>query len=100
MFRPRAGAREQETIAALQRMVNEKGDFRHFSILDPIREAPFPHLKVMTVDGMAAYIGSANLSDAALTGRNLKFGVLVHGSQVHVVDAFLNLNSRRSQGDP
>jgi hypothetical protein len=45
----------------------------------------FPHLKVLSVDGRWAYIGSANLTWAALI-HNVELGVLVDGGEVVVLD--------------
>ena len=90
VFRPRVGTREREAISVLLDRVRANGAPSHFTILDPRENAPFPHLKVMTSDGLVAYIGSANFTDAALLGRNLEFGVLVFGNQVEVVDRFLD----------
>ena len=51
----------------------------------------WPHLKVVTVDGSSAYVGSANFTGAALAGRNLELGVLVRGSGVALIDNVLDL---------
>ena len=45
----------------------------------------FPHLKVLSVDGRWAYIGSANLTWAALI-HNVELGVLVDGDEVVILD--------------
>ena len=94
LFRPRMGVRERESVSILIDRVRAKGAPSCFRILDPLEGALFPHLKVMTGDGSVAYVGSANLTDAALAGRNLEIGVLVHGSQVQIVDSFLDLYTR------
>ena len=99
LFRPRTGVRERESVSALIKRMRAEGAPRYFSILDPLRGTPFPHLKVMTGDGSVAYVGSANLTDAALAGRNLEFGVLVYGDQVEVVDRFLDQNTAFSDED-
>jgi len=39
-------------------------------------DAPWAHLKVMTVDSAAAYIGSANVTGATLAGPNLELLVV------------------------
>ena len=91
LVRPGRGERERKAIDALHHSVLKGGDPQLFAVLDTVDEAPFPHLKVMTVDGKAAYIGSANLTAAAFEGRNLELGVLVHGEQVEVIDEFLNM---------
>ena len=91
LVRPAAESREREAVSLLLGSVEERGRPEYFTILDPVEGAPFPHLKVMTTDGSTAYIGSANLTGAALAGRNLEFGVLVRGEQVQTLDRFLDL---------
>lgn len=96
LIRPASGKRALASIASLRRFVWEKGNPDHFTLLDAIPRAPFPHLKVMTVDGVAAYVGSAHLTAAALEGRNLELGVLVHGGHVEVIDHFLDMYTGKS----
>ena len=91
LIRSISGLRERESVSLLLGSVEERGCSEFFSILDPIEGTSFPHLKVVTTDGSTAYIGSANLTGAALTGRNLEFGVLVRGEQVQTLDRFLDL---------
>lgn len=45
----------------------------------------FPHLKVLSVDGRRAYVGSANLTWAALI-HNVELGVLLDGEEVVTLD--------------
>ncbi len=45
----------------------------------------------MVIDGVAAYVGSANVTAAGLAGRNLELGVLVRGSKVAVIEGLLDL---------
>jgi len=54
-------------------------------------DAPWAHLKVLTADSLAAYIGSANVTAAGLAGQNLELGVLVRGSGVAVVERILDM---------
>lgn len=96
LIRPTQGRREHASIASLHYSVRQKGDPSLFTLRDTIEGGPFPHLKVMTVDGVAAYVGSANFTAAALEGRNLELGVLIRGSQVQVIDEFLNMYSERA----
>lgn len=91
LVRPASRSRECEAVGLLLESVGERGRPEYFTILDPVEGAPFPHLKVMTTDSSTAYIGSANLTGAALAGRNLEFGVLVRGEQVRTLDRFLDL---------
>jgi hypothetical protein len=46
---------------------------------------------VLVSDSAAAYIGSANVTDAGIAGPNLELGVLVRGRAVEVVDQLLDL---------
>lgn len=78
------------TAALVSAVINE-GDPTRFRLKQALADAPFAHLKVMVVDGVGAYIGSANITAAGLAGRNLELGVLVRGSQVAVIDRFLDL---------
>jgi hypothetical protein len=54
-------------------------------------DAPWAHLKVVTSDSIAAYIGSANVTGAGIAGHNLELGVLVRGPTVAVVEQTLDL---------
>ena len=89
------GKRAHASITSLHYSVQNKGDTTRFTLLNTFEGGPFPHLKVMTVDGVAAYIGSANLTAAALEGRNLELGVLAHGKQVEAIDEFLDIHTGR-----
>ena len=95
IIRPGPGERERIAIEMLQLLVLTEGDTSNLLIVETRDDSPFPHLKVMTVDGRSAYVGSANLTAAALEGRNLEFGVLVRGEQVRAVDGFLNMYTVR-----
>lgn len=71
---------------------------RHLSaeLIDAIRlgwlipGVPWPHLKVVLVDGEAAYVGSANLTRAGLAGGNLELGVLIRGMETQKVSRLLD----------
>ena len=54
-------------------------------------DAPWAHLKVLTADSTAAYIGSANVTGAGIGGHNLEVGVLVRGEPVAVVERILHM---------
>ena len=54
-------------------------------------DAPWAHLKVMTSDSFAAYIGSANVTEAGIAGHNIELGVLVRGPTVMVVEHIIDL---------
>jgi phosphatidylserine/phosphatidylglycerophosphate/cardiolipin synthase-like enzyme len=72
----RWGRTELEAVRALRAAIAQSGD---------------QNLKVLVVDGVRAYIGSANMTAAALAGRNLELGVLVRGPDVGIVDRLLDL---------
>jgi phosphatidylserine/phosphatidylglycerophosphate/cardiolipin synthase-like enzyme len=73
------GALEMEGVPSRVRIVAARGG------------APWPHLKVMVRDGIAAYVGSANVTGPGLGGANLEFGVLVRGPQARVIDRVIDL---------
>ncbi len=77
-------------LDSLRRTVVAKGRTEVFRIIHPDPTGPWPHLKVVTVDGNYAYVGSANLTAAGL-GSNVEMGVLVTGPEVAVLDATLDL---------
>jgi phosphatidylserine/phosphatidylglycerophosphate/cardiolipin synthase-like enzyme len=52
-------------------------------------DRPFPHLKLIAVDGERAYIGSANLTWPALTS-NAEIGALVDGDPVRVLERWFD----------
>ncbi|MDA8312467.1 MAG: phospholipase D family protein [Actinomycetota bacterium] len=58
-------------------------------------DAPWAHLKALTADARAAYIGSANVTGAGLAGPNLELGILVRGPTVAVVERLLDLFRER-----
>lgn len=59
----------------------------------------FPHLKLLTVDGTAAYIGSANMTFAGMT-TNFEVGALVEGPAVVAYEALVDELVRRAQELP
>lgn len=81
---------ELDALDHLQRVVVERGDLSRLSVVTLNPEAPFGHLKVLTVDAFAAYVGSANITAAALMGRNVELGVLLRGRDVAVIDRLLD----------
>lgn len=62
------------------------------------QDGPWPHLKVMTVDGRAAYVGSANLTRRGLAEGNLELGILLRGSRVALIDAILDTIAVKDNG--
>jgi phosphatidylserine/phosphatidylglycerophosphate/cardiolipin synthase-like enzyme len=55
----------------------------------------FPHLKLLTADGAAAYIGSANMTFAGMT-TNFEVGALVEGDAVVAFEALVDDLVRRA----
>jgi phosphatidylserine/phosphatidylglycerophosphate/cardiolipin synthase-like enzyme len=95
LFDPVSWEPARAARAALTEAVRSNGDASRLRLVRAPPEAPFSHLKVMVVDGEAAYIGSANITGAGLAGRNLELGVLVRGSQVAVIERILDLYQAR-----
>jgi phosphatidylserine/phosphatidylglycerophosphate/cardiolipin synthase-like enzyme len=58
-----------------------------------------PHLKLLTVDGDAAYIGSANMTFAGMT-TNFEVGALVEGSAVVAFETLVDDLVKRAQCPP
>jgi phosphatidylserine/phosphatidylglycerophosphate/cardiolipin synthase-like enzyme len=60
------------------------------TIREPRADVVWPHLKLVTFDRRAAYVGSANFTRRGLAGGNLELGVLVEGDAVEQLDALLD----------
>ena len=69
--------------------IASEGRSSNFSVSSLRDDAPWAHLKVLTSDSAAAYIGSANVTGAGIGGHNLELGVLVRGGPVVVVERIL-----------
>jgi phosphatidylserine/phosphatidylglycerophosphate/cardiolipin synthase-like enzyme len=91
LFDPIGWAPARAAMAALRDAVARTGDSSKLRLVRASFAAPFAHLKVVVVDGRAAYVGSANVTGAGLAGRNLELGVLVRGAQVLTIEALLDL---------
>ncbi len=87
----RWGQGELNALSHLRRLVSQQGDSTKVTVVALSPEAPFGHLKVVAADGAVAYVGSANMTAAALMGRNIELGVLLRGSDVAVIDRLLDL---------
>jgi len=89
----------KDAPAVLASMLDSKGDRSRLRIhrLEGMRW--FPHLKLLTADGTAAYIGSANMTLAGMT-TNFEVGALVEGDAVVAFDALVNELVRRAQDPP
>lgn len=80
-----------EALAELTRVLRREGDLTRFRTISLDVDAPWAHLKVVTRDRDAAYIGSANVTSAGIGGRNLELGILVRGPAVETVHALLDM---------
>lgn len=65
--------------------LRSSGDPDNFRVFGIGGGRPFPHVKLLAVDGARAYLGSANLTWPALTS-NVEFGALVSGSHVATLE--------------
>jgi phosphatidylserine/phosphatidylglycerophosphate/cardiolipin synthase-like enzyme len=81
----------ERAVLTLHAGIARQGDSALLRIRSIAEPGPWPHLKVLSVDGASAYIGSANLTEAGLAGRNIELGVLVRGAQVQAIERILNL---------
>lgn len=93
IFDPPHWAPATAAIRKLWADVDRAGNAGSLSIRRATPDAPWAHLKVVVADGTAAYIGSANMTEAGLT-RNLELGVLIVGEGVSAIDAILDVASR------
>ena len=79
----------------LRATIARDGDSANLSVAALRDDAPWAHLKALTSDSRAAYIGSANVTGAGLAGPNLELGILVRGPAVAVVERVLDLFRER-----
>ena len=87
---PDVGAKEP-ALRTLIRAIDSRGELASMSVFAATESQPWPHLKVMVVDGQCAYVGSANMTGPALRSGNLEFGVLVKGPDVAAIDRVIDL---------
>lgn len=85
----RAEADKTHAIERLVATMRADGDPNRCTTTPFSGDQSFPHLKLLAVDGARAYIGSANLTYAALT-TNYEVGALVDGDAVEVYDRLLD----------
>lgn len=78
-------------ISELRAAIARHGDLGNLSVSTLRDDAPWAHLKALTADSKAAYIGSANVTGAGLAGHNLELGILVRGPTVAVIERVLDL---------
>ena len=93
IFEPAGWGSMEELITAFR----GRADPTFVAIARLTGDSPFSHLKVVMVDGLAAYIGSANLTGAALQSQNLELGVIVRGPRVRVIGSILERYRMRSE---
>jgi len=75
----------------LRAVIARDGELSLLSVAALSDDAPWAHLKALTSDSKAAYIGSANVTGAGLAGTNLELGILVRGATVTVIERVLDL---------
>jgi len=85
----RAQADKTHAIRRLVAVLRAEGDAARCTVVPFSGDQSFPHLKLLVVDGVRAYIGSANLTYAALT-TNYEVGALVDGDAVDVYERLLD----------
>ena len=88
---PTRSSQADDALNELETSIARDGSIDHLQISRHRPDAPWAHLKVLTSDASAAYIGSANVTGAGLAGRNLELGVLVRGHSVQVVEQVLDI---------
>jgi hypothetical protein len=85
-------------LRMLAASVAKHGDPSLVTVAAPSDTGPWPHLKVVAIDGTRAYIGSANMTGRALEGRNLELGVLVTGPRVAQIETVVDSVAGRRVG--
>ena len=88
---PTRSTHADDALDELRETIRTSGSIGRFLVSRLRFDAPWAHLKVLTADTSSAYIGSANVTGAGLTGHNLELGVLVRGPAVAVVERVLDL---------
>jgi len=91
MLLPTRSTHAEGALNELEQAIERGGEIANFRIARLRYEAPWAHLKVIVSDSIAAYIGSANVTGAGITGQNLELGVLIRGQAVLVVERVLDL---------
>jgi phosphatidylserine/phosphatidylglycerophosphate/cardiolipin synthase-like enzyme len=88
---PTRSTHADDAIDELRETIRSSGTIASFRLSRLRFDAPWAHLKVLTADSLAAYIGSANVTGAGIAGHNLELGVLVRGATVAVVESILDM---------
>lgn len=76
---PTRSTHAPDALGELVSYIEEQGRADSLEVATFRTDAPWAHLKVLTVDGAKAYVGSANVTGPGLVGANLEMGVLVRG---------------------
>jgi phosphatidylserine/phosphatidylglycerophosphate/cardiolipin synthase-like enzyme len=88
---PTRSTHARGALEDLQQTIAQDGHDSNLRVTALRSDAPWAHLKVLASDSEAAYIGSANVTGAAIAGPNLELGILVRGPTVAVVERMLDL---------
>jgi len=88
---PTRSTHADDALNHLTAAIAAEGRSTNYSVSRLRDDAPWAHLKVLTADSTAAYIGSANVTGAGIGGHNLELGVLVRGDPVAVVERILHM---------
>jgi phosphatidylserine/phosphatidylglycerophosphate/cardiolipin synthase-like enzyme len=88
---PTRSTHSAEALRELEATITDNGDLANYSVAALRPDAPWAHLKVISADASAAYIGSANVTAAGIAGGNLELGILVRGQAVVVVEQILDM---------
>ena len=100
VFLPVRSTNSEVAVGHLVAAVAPRGHRAQLSLKAQRPDGPWAHLKVLTADGIEAYIGSANLTGPGLnSASNLELGVLVRGPGVEAIDRLLDLIRRDGIGD-
>lgn len=91
LLRPTRSTHASKALGELERVIRAEGDIARLSVAALQDDAPWAHLKVLSSDATAAYIGSANVTRAGIGGQNLELGILVRGNAVATVETVLDL---------
>lgn len=88
---PTRSTHARSALGQLEWIIRAEGDIARLSVAALRDDAPWAHLKVLSSDATAAYIGSANVTQAGIGGQNLELGILVRGNAVATVETVLDL---------
>jgi phosphatidylserine/phosphatidylglycerophosphate/cardiolipin synthase-like enzyme len=87
---PTRSTHAADALNELEASIARDGNIANYSVATLRFDAPWAHLKVVSSDSVAAYIGSANVTGAGITGPNLELGILVRGHAVVVVERLID----------